>query len=44
VRADLDAGELRDRDLFGAVVKQNDVERIAGVLGAGVLTIDCGAL
>ncbi len=30
---DLSGGELRQRQLFGAVVEQNDLERIARVLG-----------
>ena len=34
VRADLDAGELRDGDLFGGVVEENEVECVAGELGA----------
>ena len=34
VRADLDAGELRDGDLFGGVVEEDEVEGVAGELGA----------
>ena len=34
VRADLDAGELRDGNLFGGVVEEDEVEGVAGELGA----------
>src|SRR6185312_8457407 len=34
IRADLDAGELRDGELFGGVVKKDERERVAGILRA----------
>ena len=34
MRADFDARELRDWNLFGGVVEEDEVERVAGELGA----------
>ena len=34
VRPDLDAGELRDRNLLGGIVKEHERERVAGILRA----------